>query len=142
MYELQGKRPATVVDTRPLAVLSAPYHRKAALIAEVNKLAARGDIRPQRARPGYNTETGQWEIPVLMLRPAPPAWRRPAAIAAGVLAILGSLAGLGWWVISSLLPAPLALFLIAMLAALAVFARMGRTTEVRVVTSSTVRVRH
>ena len=80
MHQLEGKRSATIVDTR--LTLVAPYHQKADLAAAVRKQAARGQVRPVDARPHWNAAAGQWEQRVIELRPAPPAWRGPLLVAA------------------------------------------------------------
>lgn len=136
MYELDRtltmKAPATVVDTRPVLTLTAPYHAKADLVATVNRQARRGEVRPLTERPGYNGATGQWEWRVVRLRPEAPAWIKPAIIVGAVLIVLAVLAGLLWWVLTSLTAAPLALFLIAAGFALAGIARAGKRQTVNI----------
>ncbi len=143
MYEIDRtvimKRPATVVDARPVQTLTAPYHRKADLADEVTRLARRGEVRPLTARPSYNENTGQWEQQVVRIRPPDPAWIRPVLILGGVLIGLALLAGLLWWVLASLAAAPFALFLLAVLVALVVIARAGRRPTVTVVQKVNVR---
>jgi len=141
MHELQHKRPATVVDTRPVVTMRAPYHARAALLAEVKKLSSRGDIRPMTAQPSYNSDNGQWELRVIRLHPPAPGWTRIVMAGAAAVVILSALAGLAVWVVSSLAAAPLALFLIALLIAFAVLLRAGRRAVVQVETTTKVTVR-
>lgn len=138
---LNSKRPATVTtyDARPVILMSAPYASKADLVAAIQRQARRGEIRPLRAQPVYNSGNGMWEIHVLRLREPTPAWVRPAAITAGILATLGALFMLGWWVLVTVSLVPLLAFLIAAAAVLAGIARAGRPTVVNI--SQNVRVR-
>ena len=133
------KRAATVIDTRPVLTIAAPYHRRADLVAEVKRQARRGEIRPLTARPAYNQRTGDWEQRVVRLREPAPAWIRPAAIISLVLAGAGILTTLLWWVLTSLATTPLALFLLAALGALVVIARSGRKPTVSVTQKVTIR---
>lgn len=136
MYELDRtvimKRPATVVDARPVLTLTAPYHRKADLVAEVHRQARRGEIRPLTARPSYNTRTGLWEQRALRVRPPTPAWIRPAIIGGGILTGVASLLGLLVWVLTSLAMAPLVLFLAGAGFALLAITRAGKRQTVHI----------
>lgn len=140
-HTLVTKRPAVVTtyDARPVILMTAPYHRKTDLTATVSRLARRGEVRPLAARPAYNNTTGLWEIQVLRLRPPAPAWIRPAVITGAALVVLAGLLALGWWMLVSLAAAPLALFLLAGLAVLALIARAGRAPTVNVVQNVQVR---
>jgi hypothetical protein len=135
------KRPAevTTYDTRPVIMMAAPYHRKADLAAAVLRQARRGEVRPLQARPSYNSRTGEWEIPVLRLRDPAPAWIKPAVITTGILAGIGTLGALGWWMVTSLATLPLGLFLAAAFAALLLIARSGRTPTVNITQNVTVK---
>lgn len=141
MYELEHKRPATVVDTRPVLTMTAPYHRKTDLVAAVNVRARRGEIRPLTARPAYIGATGQWEWQVQQIRPPAPAWIKPAIILAIVLATLAALGGLLWWVLATLTAGALGLFLLAVLVAFALLAKSGKRQSVSIVNNNYVRMR-
>ena len=132
-WTVRAKRPAPVIsDTRPVVLMTAPYHRKADLTREVNRLARRGEVRPQRASSTWNADDGVWQMPVLMLKPPPPAWRRPVAVIAGVIAVLGSVIGLACWVLTSLAAAPLALFLAGVFFGMVVLMRLGKGPNVTI----------
>jgi len=135
MYEIEyrTKRPATVIDTRPVETMTAPYHAKADLVAAVTRGARRGEIRPLTARPRYNDRTGRWEQQVTRLRPENPAWVRPVMILGTALLVVALLAGLLWWVLSTLTAASLGLFLIVALVVLAGIARAGKQQTVNIV---------
>lgn len=135
------KRPATVVDTRPVLTITAPYHRKADLATQVSRLTRSGQVRPLSARATYNERTGLWEQRVLQLRPPAPAWIKPAIIAGIVLITLAVLGGLAWWVLVTLTSIALALFLLAALVALAVVTRAGKRQSVTIVNNNYVRMR-
>ncbi len=148
MYELDRtlimKQPAEVIRAAVappsnVIVMTTPYVRKADLIAAVRKQARRGEVRPLIAGPRYNGERGEWEWPVERLRPAQPAWIRPAAIILAALTVLGSLGGLLAWVLTSLAAAPLALFLLACLGALMFIARVGKRQTVNITNNVTMR---
>ena len=148
MYELDRtlimKQPAEVIRAAVappsnVIVMTTPYVRKADLLAAVRKQARRGEVRPLIACPRYNGERGEWEWPVERLRPAPPAWIRPVIILGSALMLLASLAALGWWVFASLAAAPLALFLLACLAALLAVTRAGKQQTVRITNNVTMR---
>lgn len=127
------KRPATVVDARPVLTITAPYLRKANLTAEVNRQVRRGEVRPIDARARWNEQTGQWEQRVYRLREPPPGWLRPLGMVVLALSVLGLLVTLAWWVLTSLAAAPLALFLLAALAALMVLVRTGKRQTVTII---------
>lgn len=131
---LQIKQPAAIVaaDSRPVIMMTAPYHRKADLTTQVCRMVARGEVRPLQARPSYNSGNGEWEFPVLRLRDPAPAWRKPLMIAFALFSLFGSLAGLLAWVLTSLAATPLLLFLLGAGAALMVIARMSRPRTVHV----------
>lgn len=131
--DLRRKWPATATyDTRPVILMSASYVRKADLIAEVHRQARRGEVRPMNGGPSYNNRTGEWEIWVVRLRDPAPAWIRPAAITSGILAALGILVALGWWVLATVSAGPLLAFLAAAGIALAGIARAGRPRTVNI----------
>jgi len=133
------KQPAVITSARPVHTLTAPYHAKADLVAAVTRQARRGEIRPLTARPRYNPDRGLWEQPVERLRPPAPAWTRPAVIIGAIMTGLSSLVMLGWWVLTSLAAAPLALFLIAVLCWLAAVIRAGKRQTVNVTNNVTIR---
>lgn len=142
MHELEPtvarKHPATVVATRPVLTLTAPYLRRADLTAEINRQVRRGEVRPIDARPYWNDRTGQWEQRVYQLRPRRPLWVRPIAIATAALSVLGILAVLLIWVVTSLAAAPLALFLLGALSALMVLTRAGKRQTVTIINNNNV----
>lgn len=129
---LSMKRPATVIDTRPVLTMIAPYHRRADLVTAVTNGARRGQIRPLIPEPAYNNRTGHWEIRVVQLRPAAPAWIRPVFIAGFALTGLSLMIGLAWWVLASLTATPLALLLLAALGGLMALTRSGRSQTVNI----------
>lgn len=134
------KRSAVVITSaRPVHTLTAPYHAKADLVAAVTRQARRGEIRPLTARPRYNPDRGLWEQPVERLRPPAPAWIRPAVIIGAIMTGLSSLVMLGWWVLTSLAAAPLALFLISVLCWLAAVIRAGKRRTVNIVNNYNIR---
>jgi len=73
------------------------------------------------------------------LRPAQPAWIRPAVIALGITSGMSALGGLLAWVLTSLAAAPLALFLLACLGALMFIARAGKRQTVNITNNVTMR---
>jgi len=133
------KQPAVITSARPVHTLTAPYHAKADLVAAVTRQARRGEIRPLTARPRYNPDRGLWEQPVERLRPPAPAWIRPAVIVGAIMTGLSSLVMLGWWVLTTLAAAPLALFLLAVLCWLAAVIRAGKRQTVNVTNNVTMR---
>jgi len=133
------KQPAVITSARPVHTLTAPYHAKADLVAAVTRQARRGEIRPLTARPRYNPDRGLWEQPVERLRPPAPAWIRPTVIIGAIMTGLSSLVMLGWWVLTSLAAAPLALFLIAVLCWLAAVIRAGKRRTVNIVNNYNIR---
>jgi hypothetical protein len=70
------------------------------LITRLTRGAKRGEYG--RVEDLKQFSPGMWTVEVYRLRPEPPAWRRPAIIAAGVLAALGGLFGLGWMALSAM----------------------------------------
>lgn len=140
---LAGKRPATVTtyDARPVLTLTAPYHRKADLVAIVNRQAARGEIRPIDARATWNERAGFWEQRVLRLRPPAPAWIKPAIILGTALTVLVGLLALAWWVLTSLAMVPLVLLLVGAGAVLMGLTRAGKRQTVTIVNNNYVRMR-
>lgn len=127
------KRSATVVDSRPVLTLTAPYLRKADLIAEVNRQVRRGEVRPIDARARWNDQAGLWEQRVYRLREPSPNWLRSTVMIVLALSVLGLLVALARWVLISLAAAPLALFLLAALAALMVLVRAGKRQTVTII---------
>jgi hypothetical protein len=140
----QTKFPALVVKSqprRPVEVAIAPYHRKTDLVRAVSRQTQRGEVRPLTPYPVWSAERGQWEHRVIRLKDTPPAWRRPAGIAAAILSGVSTVLALGWWVLASLAAAPLLGFLAAVGVALVVLARAGRRPSVTVTTTTEVRVK-
>src|SRR3954465_9886980 len=117
-------------DARPVETFSASYIAKADLAREVPRLARRGQVRPLDERPRWDTRTGPWEHRVLRLSPAPPAGLRPLLVTGSVLAALGVLAVLAWWVLTTLSAGTLLLFLIVVFMALCGAVRAGRPPTV------------
>jgi hypothetical protein len=138
--ELQHKRPATVVDTRPVRTYTAPYHHKADLTREVLRQARRGQVRPVDPRPGWNQATGQWEQRVLVLKHPPPAWRKPVLVAAGAGMVVAALFLLGWLVWVTLAPVVLAMLGFLLLGTLIMLSGAWRRRP-SVEVTTTVRVR-
>lgn len=136
---IRHKRPARVVDTRPIYAMRAAYHDKSRLVAAVNAASRRGEIAPMQERPTFNNEIGRWEIYVREIKPPAPAWHRPVMIFGALAAILGSLAGLGWWVVTTLAAIPLGLFLAGMLFGMILLIRMGRGPSVTINNNVSVR---
>lgn len=140
MNELEGKRPATIVDTRQVTITAA-YHQKAALAREVMKQAQRGRIRPIDPRPTWNQQSFSWEQRVIQLRPEPPAWRGALLFLAALLFGCVVILALAWWVLASLAALPLGALCVAAVVALAVALRAGRSPSVTVISSTTVKIR-
>lgn len=126
------KLPAPVIDTRPVILMTAPYHRKADLAAAVLRQARRGEVRPYDEGLTWNREEGQWEIRVVRLREPAPAWIRPAIVTTTILAGLSMFILLGWWMMATLAGLPLALFLIVAFGAICAITRAGRQPAVTV----------
>jgi hypothetical protein len=135
------KAPATIVDTRPRQTLTAPYHARADLIRAVRRGAQRGEIIPQHAHPVWSPERGLWVFEVRRIKPEPPAWRRPVAIGAGVVAAAGGLLWLVWWTLTSLSPLALAILCVAAVATLARVTRAGRAPSIQVTQVSNITIR-
>lgn len=138
------KLPAQVISTnlaKPVEVWTAPYHRKTELTAQVNRAAARRQIRPLTSYPVYSPDRGLWEHRVVRIKDAPPAWRKPLLITVAVLTALGVLGALGYWVISTLATLPLGLFLAAALVVMVMIMRSGRQPSVQVTTHVNTQVR-
>lgn len=66
-----------------------------ALVAEMNKLANRGEVRIIRRTPWWNHERGQWEVVVRRLKDPAPRWRKPLALTGAALAAIGALGWIG-----------------------------------------------
>lgn len=64
------------------------------LIAEMNKLANKGQIRIIRRTPWQNAQTGHWEVVVRRLKNPPPRWRKPVVLVGSGLIALGVV---GWF---------------------------------------------
>lgn len=128
-------------DQPPAGVemLSASYHGKAALIALVNKLSRRGDIRPLAGRPIWDQQHGAWLMPVLRLRPPTPRWIKIAWWSGGVLVALSAAGFLLGWLLTSL--SSEALFALIMFALGALYALMRATRRPSVSVGVSVRVR-
>lgn len=143
MYELQGKRPAqvTTYDTRPVILMTAPYHARADLSAAVTRQARRGQVRPLQARPVYNEHAGRWEQRVLQIHPPAPAWIRPTIITGVILMALALLGSLTWWVLTTLTASALGLLCLAALGALVALVRAGKRQTVSIVNNNYVRMR-
>lgn len=69
------------------------------LRAHVRREWQRGNLTPRsgvlEVRPGI------WAVEVDQLRPARPAWVKPAAVTAGTVTVLGGAGLLGWWLLSA-----------------------------------------
>lgn len=127
--ELAGRRPAEVIPHKRIMV--APRHGRHQMIAAARKAAERGEIRILASRATWSEQWEQWELPVQQLYRRPvPWWRTRWFAICAVLSVLGSLAGLGYWVLSSLAAAPLALFCVAVIFGLAALLRAGRRPRV------------
>jgi hypothetical protein len=144
---VRKKRSALVVDTRltvprrPILTLTANYHDRHELIAQVRKLAKRGQVRPLHAYPVFSPERGYWEMRVLQLKPPPPAWHRPALITAAAGAGIGTFFALGWWVLTTLAALPLMTLLGFAFIALVALLAAGRTGSVTIINNITNNVR-
>jgi hypothetical protein len=133
--ELRLHRPAEVVHRTAIPnreIFIAPRHARHQLVAQTRKLEARGDLRILASGPRWSDAYGQWELPVQWLRLAPPWWRRKAFIATAIVSVLGSLAGIGYWVLTSLAAMPLALFCGSVFFGLVILVRLGRRPHVKV----------
>lgn len=139
--DLARKRPATVIDTRPVRTYHAGYLKKADLTRAVNTAVRRGQVRPLDARPTWNQDTGQWEMRCRVLKPDPPAWRHPMLVAGAAAAVLVALCLLGWLFLATLAAMPLLTFCLLALAALGMAVKAGKPRIVEVTTVTTVRVR-
>jgi hypothetical protein len=147
------KRPATVVASRRVVAgrterMAAPHHRRWALVEEVNRQERKGLVKVIRRNPVWVPERGQWEIVVRRLKDPAPPWRKPVLIGGAVLASLGGLFGLGWWVVASLSGPAVLSFLAAVLLVFLGLVITGQRgggrhggTEVTVTTTVNVRVR-
>jgi hypothetical protein len=102
--ELARKHPANLITERVpdlkrlprTEVLRRSFHEREVLIAEVHKMARRGEIGPTyRIRP---TERG-WSVQVVRLREPGRRWRKPVLVTAGVILALG---GALWLVVLAL----------------------------------------
>lgn len=123
-------RPTALLGRTPEAVLK--DLRRRTLAGEV--YSAGPEVRPVTTGP----HVGLYGVPV-MLRIAEP--RRPRSkwpLAAAVLASAATVVGLGWWVLSSLSGAALAILLTAVL--LIFVGGVRRATRVTVTTTTTTRV--
>lgn len=121
--------PALYVKAASAPVLiSAPEYAKHALMAEVARRERAGELERIDRAAGWNPNSGRWEIYVRRLTPEPSRWRRPAAVAAGVLALLGALLAAGWWALLTLAALPGLVFLVLVLVAFValVLAKLGR----------------
>lgn len=138
---ISRKLPARIVDTRhPTLILTAAYHQKAALLAEVRRMSAAGRVRVVDVRPVWSPTTGRWEQRVVQLRPEPPAWRRPLLIGAGISAAFGAMIVLVWWLLASLAALPLGVICVAAAVALGVAMRSGRQATVTITQHNYVKV--
>lgn len=135
--ELQLRRPA---DVRPMQLMTAPYHGRHELMANVQKLSARGAIRPIQARPIWNPDSGRWELAVRRLRPESRA-PRALKLTLAIFIPIGMLSTLSWWVLTALTPHALAVLCLAALVSLFALARAGRRPGVRVTTITTTEIR-
>lgn len=144
---VRGKRSALIVDTRltlprrPVITITANYHDRTALIAQVRKMTKRGQVRPLHANPVYSPERGYWEMRVLQLKPPPTAWRKPALVGLSIVGGMSTMFGLGWWVLATLAALPLATLLGAAFVALCAILAAGRTGSVTIVNNITNNVR-
>lgn len=144
---VRRKRSALVVDTRlsrprrPILTLTANYHDRNVLTAEVRKLTKRGQVRPLHAYPVFSPERGYWEMRVLQLKPPPPAWRRPALVMGAVVAGIGTFFALGWWVLATLAALPLMTLLGFAFVVLAALTAAGRSGSVTIINNITNNVR-
>jgi hypothetical protein len=112
---LYVKRPAEVVRQERLTteVLTASRHQRWELRTAATRLQRRGEIKIL-ALEVWHEELGEWRMPVRRLRPAPPAWRKPAIIGGSVMAGAGTLVGLIWWALATLAAMPGAIALLAL----------------------------
>lgn len=138
--ELRLKAPAEVVPNRLTMVATAimvSRHSRHQMVAAARRAERRGEIRILAPRPRWSDRYQQWELPVQQLYREPRPWFRTRwFIAAAVLSVLGSLLGAGYWVLTSLAAAPLALFCLGAFAGLLVLVRAGRSRpSVRVIQS-------
>lgn len=75
---------------------------RAALLREVGRAMAAGELAG--CGPVYRKTDGRWAVDILRIADPPtprPRWVRPVLIGTGVVAALGGLAALGWWLVSA-----------------------------------------
>lgn len=140
--DLRLKRPANaeIQPYAPRSLMTAPYHQKHHLMAELRRLSSRGQVQPLHARPTWNPDAGQWEIPVLRLRSEPSKLRALWA-ASGIACALGAILGITWWFLISLTAASLLLLCGACLAGLWLLMHATRRQRITVTTTTTVDIR-
>lgn len=141
LEHMREKHPAPIVGRRvpmPVETLTAPYYAKTDLVASVHRQSRRGEVRPLNPHPIWSAERQVWEQRVVRVKPRPPAWRKPLLIGLAIATALGSLAGLGYWLMMTLATLPLGLFLGAALIVMCVIMRAGKTTNVYVSQNVTV----
>lgn len=133
--ELDRRRDAQVVRAEPLdrtgrmAALNTELlvlDRRWALLAEVNRMERRGEVRKLRPDPVWNQREGEWQMRVVRLKPPAPAWRRPLLIAVGIATPLLTFLGLLWWVLTALAAVPLLTLLGGAFIGLMVLCAVGR----------------
>jgi hypothetical protein len=138
---VRHQRPATVVDTRPVRIMTAAYHHKADLSRAVHRQAARGQVRPIDRAPIYDPTTGEWFQRVRVIKDPPPAWRKPVLVAAGAGAVVGALILLGYLVWVTLAPFALTMLGALLVGAFVMLVAAMRRPAVEVETTTTTKVR-
>lgn len=143
MEPLTGRKRDAIVlraepldQTRRMAALGTEVlalDRRWALLAEVNRMEKRGEVRKLGRDPIWDHQAGEWQMRVIRLKKPAPRWRRPLLIAVSILAPLLTFFGLLWWVLTALAALPLMFFCgvaVLALAALVARGRPGRTITI------------
>lgn len=145
-HEVARRSGALYVKPGSRALIAAPYTQRAALMALIKRQEDRGLVRRLGRTAQWSHAAQRWEIPVQYLKPAPPAWRRPALITAAVVLPVSGVVGLIWWALHTLaatiglaaLAGVLVLFVAGLLGGVG---RRGADVTVQTITTTRVRVR-
>lgn len=95
---LYVKRPAAVTSMNRTELMTAGPRERQQLRAAAARLVRRGEVQIV-SREVWNDEAQRWTMVVRRIKPA---WHRRAWIAGGVAATLGTLFGMGWWLLAAM----------------------------------------
>lgn len=129
---LYVKRPATVTSMNRTELMTAGPRERHQLEAAARRLVRRGEVQVL-ARPVWSHEAQQWSMVVRRIRSP---WKRRAWIGAGVVATLGTLFGMGWWLVMAMSGASVIGVLVTVLVAFVFWttrARGGQGTSGRII---------